>query len=346
MEKLTQIIIALRQLPRIGDKTIKKLLDNVEEIEELNYHELIPQFTPPFEKLLEKNQLDIHIWEDVLQKANKIIEKSRLQGITILNYKDENYPLNLKVLENFPLILNIKGNIKLLNAEKLVAVIGTREPTIFGEKMDKRCTEIFVEHDYVIVSGLAKGSDAIAHQTALNQNGKTIAVLAHGLDIPIYPKENRPLAEDILMNNGTLISTYTIGTKLRPYYLVERDEWQSGLSDGVLAIETSLTGGTNHAINQSFKQYRPLAMLDHKRFPKYSLLEKEFVKFEGNKKYISENKAMPVYELEDVMQFMEIMETGKGLRSEKFIKYQKKKENKKTTNNKTEVSQYNLFDEE
>lgn len=345
MDKLTQFIIALRRLPNIGDRTIKKLLNTVTRVEYLNYDEIVPQFTHPFKKLLEKNQLNATIWNDILQSANNTIKQSKEQDILILNYKDKNYPMNLKMLKNFPLILNVKGNIDLLNEDKLVAVIGTREPTVFGAKMDKRATEIFVEHDYVIVSGLAKGSDGIAHQSAINKNGKTIAVLAHALDVPVYPKVNRLLADDILKKGGTLVSTYTIGVKLKPYYLVERDEWQSGLSDGVLAIETSLTGGTNHAIKHSFKQNRPLAMLDHKRFPKLSLLKTEAQKFEGNKKYISENKAMPVYELEDFMQFMDSMETVKRQRSEKFIEYQKTKKYNKVTDNQKDVTQYNLFDQ-
>jgi len=100
---------------------------------------------------------------------------------------------------------------------------------------------------FTIVSGLAKGVDTGAHEGALKSNGFTIAVLAHGLQT-IYPAENRNLASRILNQNGTLISEYPWYTSLLPRYLVERDRIQSGMSRGVMVIETGVKGGTMHTV--------------------------------------------------------------------------------------------------
>jgi DNA processing protein len=147
-----------------------------------------------------------------------------------------------------------KFRFELLNEEKSVAIIGTRNPSKFGIKMGYKISKLLASKGYSIVSGLAKGIDTEAHQGALNVMGKTVAILAHGLDMPIYPKENRALAEEIMESGGLLLSTYSNGTKLFPQYLAARDEWQSALSDGVIVIETGIKGGTNITVGHAIKQ--------------------------------------------------------------------------------------------
>ncbi|MPN17983.1 hypothetical protein SDC9_165341 [bioreactor metagenome] len=111
--------------------------------------------------------------------------------------------------------------------------------------------------------------------------------------MPVYPKENRKLAEKILESGGLLLSTYSNGTKLFPQYLAARDEWQSGLSDGVIVIETGIKGGTNITVGHAIKQKKPIAVLDHRQFKDGELAE--IKQFQGNVKYILENKADPIY---------------------------------------------------
>lgn len=194
-----------------------------------------------------------------------------------------------------------KGNVDLLNYEKSVAIIGTRYPSEFGEKMGIRVSKLLAKRNYSIVSGLAKGIDTCAHKGALDVAGKTIAVLAHGLDKPVYPKENRNLAKEILNSGGLLISTYPNGRKLIPQFLAARDEWQSGLSDGIIVIETGIQGGTNITIGHALKQNRPVGIIDHKQFKNGEL---SFIKqAQGNLKYISENKAYPLYTEKSIREF-------------------------------------------
>ena len=113
----------------------------------------------------------------------------------------------------------------------------------------------------MVVSGLAAGIDTAAHEGTLNAKGKTIAVLAHGLHT-IYPGENKKLAERILENNGTLISEYSWGKNSTKGSFIARDRIQSGLSTGVLVIETKEKGGTMHTVQYCNKQGRVLMVLE------------------------------------------------------------------------------------
>lgn len=132
------------------------------------------------------------------------------------------------------------------NAEKAVAIIGTREPTDFGKRMGTRLAEVLAADEYVIVSGLALGCDTVGHEGALLAEGKTIAVLPTPIDAPVYPSQNQGLADRIVGGGGALVSEYAPGVMLHDKQLVSnlvaRDEWQPGLSDGVIAIETSVAG--------------------------------------------------------------------------------------------------------
>lgn len=237
------------KLPRIGPKT------TLHYLQEYNNPQLI------VDKMILK--FGTTTWNRCFRQTTAEIEHAKVSKINILNYQEASYPQSLLTLANFPLILYAKGNIELLNQKK-IALIGTRKPTITGIKQGRKVTKYLVEIGYVIVSGLAKGCDTCAHRTCLNNKGQTIAVLAAGLDQPVYPQQNRQLAADIIKNKGLLISTYPLGTKLRPQYLAARDEWQSGISDGVMVIETGTTGGTNITMNYCLKQHRPLARLDTK----------------------------------------------------------------------------------
>ena len=106
--------------------------------------------------------------------------------ITLL---DKEYPYRLKTIYKPPFVLFYKGDINLLNYKNTIGVIGSRKNTSYGEKVTKKIVKELVDNNYLIVSGLARGIDSIAHKTCLENNGKTIAVLGNGINV-IYPKEN------------------------------------------------------------------------------------------------------------------------------------------------------------
>ena len=121
--------------------------------------------------------------------TNEDIEKIKKANICALTCLDDNYPSFLREIYAPPFVLFYKGDISLLNSD-MISVIGSREPTSYGKEVtEKVLNELFEERDVTIVSGLAKGIDAIAHEVALNNNQKTIAILGSGIDI-CYPKEN------------------------------------------------------------------------------------------------------------------------------------------------------------
>ncbi len=131
------------------------------------------------------------------------------RGISVLTWEDPDYPPLLKQIEAPPPVLYFIGKIPGPDA-KFIAIVGTRRMTNYGRSMAEEISGFLAAHGVVIISGLARGIDGIAHQAALDRNGRTVAVLGSGVDV-IYPPEHRLLASKIRIN-GALISDYPPGT--------------------------------------------------------------------------------------------------------------------------------------
>jgi DNA processing protein len=136
-----------------------------------------------------------------------------------------------------------------------VAVVGTRKPTAYGKEVAHQLAYDLARKGVVIVSGLALGIDAIAHQAALEAQGTTLAVLANGLD-SIYPATNRGLADNIIAHGGALISEYPPTTEARAYRFLERNRIVSGLSDAVIVVEAAIRSGTLATVTHALEQGR------------------------------------------------------------------------------------------
>lgn len=170
----------------------------------------------------------------------------------IITIFDDEYPFLLKQFEDRPLLLYYKGNPKLL-AGLCFAVVGTRYPSKYGV----RVTEDFVSalcKKFNIVSGMASGIDSVAHRTALNSGGNTIAVLGSGVDV-VYPQENNRLYEEIV-KCGVVVSEYELGEQPVAYNFPARNRIITGLSRGVLVTEAGIKSGTMITINHAFTQGR------------------------------------------------------------------------------------------
>lgn len=192
--------------------------------------------------------------QGALNKAKSIIEISNKEGIRIVTIYDEVYPEKLKSIKNFPIVLYVKGDIQLLKEhEKSIACIGTRDITSYGIYMINSLIPIFVREKFIIISGLALGVDSAAHKECIENKGKTIAVLACGLD-GVYPKSNNKLANQILDTGGLIISEYPVGENAIKHRFVDRNRIVSGLSDGVLLIECKEKSGSMHTINFAISQ--------------------------------------------------------------------------------------------
>ena len=159
-----------------------------------------------------------------------------------ITIKDDVYPECLKEISNPPLKLYYKGNLDLLKEERLIAVVGTRNPSSYG----KLCCEYMVKKmsraNITIVSGFAKGIDSIAHKTSLLTDGKTIAVIASGLDI-VYPVSNLSLYREI-EEKGLILSEYEAGVKPFKSNFPQRNRIIAGLSKGTIVVESKDRGGS------------------------------------------------------------------------------------------------------
>ena len=257
-----KIILALLNTKGIGPKTLEKVL-------QMNSHYDEPESPIEIVRILQyinsqigipkiPNRQEIAIgWN----KGMKILKDSLKNDVEILQRNDPNFPQKLLVIPNPPLLIHVKGNVNVLNKDA-IAIVGTRKPTDFGKRITRNTALTFSKEGYVIVSGLANGIDTEAHKGAIDANGITLAILAHGIHT-ISPKRNTKLADEIIDNGGALISEYSWGIPGVPRNFVERDRLQSGISLGVMVIESGRKSGTMHTANFCKDQNRSLFVYSH-----------------------------------------------------------------------------------
>lgn len=169
------------------------------------------------------------------------LAQTEAAGVTLLTWDSPGYPAYLREIPGAPPLLYVKGTIEEVD-RWAVAVVGTRRLTSYGRQVTRDIVTGLVRNGVTIVSGLAKGVDAIAHQAALDAGGRTIAVLGSGLDC-IYPSENRRMAAKIAAGQGALISEYGMGVQPEAKNFPPRNRVISGLSLGVIVVEAGERSG-------------------------------------------------------------------------------------------------------
>lgn len=177
--------------------------------------------------------------------------------ISYLSFSDELYPERLLQITDFPPIIYLKGRIDLiedLNAKKWIAVVGTRKHDSYGKTTCESLTRELVNHDYVIVSGMAFGIDKLAHVTAIDNGGLTIGVLGSGVDV-VSPESNRQVYNKI-EEHGLLISELPPGTKPAKFTFPLRNRIIAGLSEGVLVIQAGENSGSLITARLALEQNR------------------------------------------------------------------------------------------
>ncbi len=181
------------------------------------------------------------------------MEKLERGGVKVLTCDDAGYPSRLREIYDYPPVLYIRGSL-LPEDEWCLAVVGTRRASVYGKQVTDEIITDLAKSNITIVSGLARGIDTIAHQSALAAGGRSIAVLACGLDI-VYPSENAGLARSI-MEHGALVSEYPLGSQPRPENFPRRNRILSGLSLGVLVTEAGETSGALITARMALEQNR------------------------------------------------------------------------------------------
>lgn len=181
------------------------------------------------------------------------LDKLARYQVRAVTCEDLDYPSRLKEIYDYPPVLYLRGNGPAQD-ECSVAIVGTRRATVYGRQVTEEIVHDLVANRVTIVSGLAKGIDSIAHRTALENGGHTIAVSACGLDM-VYPAENARLAQSI-MEHGLIVSEYPIGTRPKADNFPRRNRIMSGISLGVLVVEAGDSSGALITAMQALEQDR------------------------------------------------------------------------------------------
>lgn len=194
---------------------------------------------------------------EALSKADMILSKNKKLGIKTTYYTAKTYPKELSKIDNPPAIIYYKGAEFSEISENAIACVGTRKPTKLSYNAINYLVPQWVDNNCSIISGLACGVDKLAHQSCISSGGRTVAVLAHGLDT-IYPKENKTLSDRILSSNGILMSEYPVGTKADRFRFVNRNRLIVGMSKAVVIYECDAKGGTMHNVDFAMQQNKPI----------------------------------------------------------------------------------------
>lgn len=171
-----------------------------------------------------------------------------------LNIEDIGYPFLLKQIYSAPKKIYVLGNKEILR-EKSIAIVGCRNCSEYGKKVTKNLAYKLGKRNIITVSGLARGIDTYCHIGTLEAKGRTIAVLAHGLDM-IYPIENRNLAKEIIKNGGALVSEYPVGVKPEKNNFPIRNRIISGLAEKTVIVEAKEKSGALITAGFSLEQGR------------------------------------------------------------------------------------------
>ena len=174
-------------------------------------------------------------------------------GIQLLTRDDDGYPAALAQIPAPPPLIYVRGQLEEVDRWS-VAVVGTRAPSTYGRDAAHRIAGDLASAGVTVVSGLALGIDTIAHAAALEAGGRTLAVLASGID-QVYPERNRGLANEI-MARGALISEFPIGTRPIPQLFPVRNRIISGLSLGTLVVEAGVKSGALITVRYALEQGR------------------------------------------------------------------------------------------
>lgn len=284
--------IALKDISGVGDATVTKILkfastreiSTLEGLLEAGTSKSLIKGIP----LALKEFLKARDFEIAREKAARNLEAWGAEDITIITLESDNYPKQLLGLDAPPPLLFCKGNLELLKYTLAIAVVGSRDNTRKGEQITKKTVEEFAKNGHSIVSGLALGIDTIAHRAAIECHAPTIAVLVDLVNIS--PASNRALANEILGKDGLLLSENPPGTKAIPAFFAKRDRIQAGLSTAVFAIETSIDGGTMHAVKAALSMKRPVYVPDAKSAGYPDLTIKAI---SGTQQLVNDQKATP-----------------------------------------------------
>ena len=222
----------------MSDLFSKLLIIRSPGIGPVKYADLIRRFGSP-DAAAESLNADVNFRDSVLRE----IDLAQSKNIHYVSDDDDIYPENLRKIKNHPPIISVRGNIETLK-KNTISIVGTRHATAAGMGMVADVAQRFAEHNYVVASGMAIGTDTAAHVGAIRSNvsNSTIAVLAGGVDY-IWPLENETLYWDIV-ERGAVISEMPVGFIPVAKNFVQRNHWIAGIADKLILGEADLKSGS------------------------------------------------------------------------------------------------------
>lgn len=278
MDDFTLRLAHLHHCRGIGWKTIFNILKADPELRNLYHYSLE-------ETIIKASSTSPFLLTDLQSKFIPTqIKQYSLNSIQIITIFDDRYPALLKETYQPPWILYAKGDVSLLKSNNHLAVVGARQYTEYGENAIQFLFPRLIEKGIIIVSGLAAGIDAIAHQTAIHLGGKTIGVIAGGL-YHIYPEANKKLADE-LMKSHLIISEFPPDTKPTRWQFPMRNRVISGISRGALIVQAKRKSGSLITANFAVQEGREVFALPGNIFSAYSMGTNELIQ-QGAKLVIS-----------------------------------------------------------
>jgi DNA processing protein len=277
MDEFKERLISLLHYPDISWNTVLQVLKKDPTLRNIyQLQKQPPQQTFLFPPLATKNPSEkpsnIPLHPDIIRDQ---IRQYKTNEITVITIIDKEYPPLLKEIYQPPWALFIKGDLSLLETVPKLAVVGSRQATQYGKNAIRSIFPGLVDKGVLIVSGLARGIDALAHEYAIKNGGRTIAVIAGGF-YHIYPKENMGLALE-MMKNQLVLSEYPPDTKPLRWHFPSRNRIISGLSEGTLIIEAKRKSGSLITANFAVNEGREVFSLPGNIFNPYSIGTNELI---------------------------------------------------------------------
>ena len=246
--------IAFSAIEQIDSSFVQRLYNYFGDVEEA--------YGACLNDLSQIDGLNVKKAENFLRERDKInpdkaLEEVQNRGIDFLTFEDEKYPEMLKQISNPPAVLYYKGDIQSCNLERTLAVVGSRRASFSAKEAVNKILSELKDTDICIVSGLAAGIDTAAHLAALENNLKTIGVIASGFDFT-YPAANKDLYKRIENGCGAVVTEYYPTFEPLKFRFPQRNRIVSGLSYGTLVAEASLKSGALITSNLTLEQGREL----------------------------------------------------------------------------------------
>ena len=246
--------VAFSSIEQLDSNFVRSLFNHFGSIERA--------FSASIEELKQIEGLSVRKAENFIRKrdgvdVDKVYDEVINRGINVLTLEDFKYPYMLKQIPDPPICLYYKGDLFSCNLERTIAVVGSRRASLTGKDGVKKIISDFRNTDICIVSGLAAGIDATAHESAIDNNLKTIGVIASGFDFT-YPSSNKHLYEKIENGCGAVVSEYYPTFEPLKFRFPQRNRIVTGLSYGTIVGEAALKSGALISANLTLEQGREL----------------------------------------------------------------------------------------